>query len=104
MKIWTFTGGALTGFKPKSNFFFNNLVGEPQTHDFSGNPKKWEKIADGKSPVEQENFMIDVINNSNPFSKRVNKIYVNFSNFSIITVKETSKFFSLNSKNFAEFQ
>ena len=43
LKKWTFTGGALTGFKPKSNFFFNNLVGEPQTHDFSGNPKKREK-------------------------------------------------------------
>ena len=43
LKIWTFTGGALTGLKPKSNFFLNNLVGEPQTHDFSGNPKKREK-------------------------------------------------------------
>ena len=47
-------------------------------HAVYNDQKKWEKIADGKSPVEQEKFMIDVINNSKPFFKRVNKIYVNF--------------------------
>jgi hypothetical protein len=47
-------------------------------HSVYNDPKKWEKISDGKSPVEQENFMIDVINNSKPFYERINKIYVNF--------------------------
>jgi len=47
-------------------------------HAVYNDPKKWEKIADGKSPVEQEKFMIDVINKSNPFYERINKIYVNF--------------------------
>ena len=47
-------------------------------HAVYNDPKKWEKIADGKSPVEQEKFMIDVINKSKPFYERINKIYVNF--------------------------
>ena len=47
-------------------------------HSVYNDPKKWEKIADGKSPVEQEKIMIDVINNSKPFYERINKIYVNF--------------------------
>ena len=47
-------------------------------HAVYNNPKKWEKIADGKSPVEQETFIINVIQNSKPFYERINKIYVNF--------------------------
>jgi hypothetical protein len=47
-------------------------------HAVYNDPKKWEKIADGKSPVEQEKIMIDVINKSKPFYERINKIYVNF--------------------------
>ena len=47
-------------------------------HAVYNDPKKWEKIADGKSPVEQETFIINVIKNSKPFYERINKIYVNF--------------------------
>ena len=47
-------------------------------HSLYNNPKKWEKISDGKSPVEQEKYLINVINNSKPFYERINKIYVNF--------------------------
>ena len=47
-------------------------------HAVYNDPKNWEKIADGKSPVEQEKYLIDVINNSKPFYERINKIYVNF--------------------------
>ena len=47
-------------------------------HAVYNDPKKWGKIADGKSPVEQEKYLIDVINNSKPFYERINKIYVNF--------------------------
>ena len=47
-------------------------------HAVYNDTKKWEKIADGKSPVDQEKFMINVIHNSKPFYERINKIYVNF--------------------------
>ena len=47
-------------------------------HSVYNNPKKWEQISDGKSPVEQEKYLVDVINNSKPFYERINKIYVNF--------------------------
>jgi hypothetical protein len=47
-------------------------------HAVYNDPKKWEKIADGKFPVEQEKYLIDVIQNSKPFYDRINKIYVNF--------------------------
>lgn len=47
-------------------------------HAVYNEPKKWEKIADGKYPVEQEKYLINVINNSKPFYERINKIYVNF--------------------------
>lgn len=47
-------------------------------HSVYNDPKKWEKIVDGKSPIEQENFMIDIINKSKPFYERINKIYINF--------------------------
>ena len=47
-------------------------------HAVYNDTKKWEKIADGKSPADQEKFMINVIHNSKPFYERINKIYVNF--------------------------
>lgn len=47
-------------------------------HAVYNDPKTWGKIADGKSPVEQETFIINVIQNSKPFYERINKIYVNF--------------------------
>jgi hypothetical protein len=47
-------------------------------HSVYNNPSKWEKIADGKTPFEQEQYLIDVANNAKPFYERINKIYVNF--------------------------
>lgn len=47
-------------------------------HAVYNDPSKWKNIADGNLPIEQEKFLIDVINNSKPFYERVNKIYVNF--------------------------
>jgi hypothetical protein len=40
------------------------------------NPKKY--IFDGKNPVEQESYLINVLNTSKPFYEREKKIYVNF--------------------------
>jgi hypothetical protein len=42
------------------------------------NVQKFSKMIDGTTPVEQEKYLIDVINNSKPFCERINKIYVNF--------------------------
>lgn len=47
-------------------------------HAVYNDPGKWKNIADGNTPVEQERYLLDVINNSVPFYKRINKIYVNF--------------------------
>jgi hypothetical protein len=48
-------------------------------HSVYNNPKKWTKIVDGNSPVEQETYLIDIANKSAPFYERINKIYVNFN-------------------------
>jgi hypothetical protein len=47
-------------------------------HAVYNDPAKWKNIADGNSPVEQEKYLLDVINMSKPFYERNNKIYVNF--------------------------
>lgn len=47
-------------------------------HAVYNDPIKWTNIADGNTPVEQEKYLLDVINNSLPFYERINKIYVNF--------------------------
>jgi hypothetical protein len=47
-------------------------------HAVYNDPNKWKNIADGVTPVEQEKYLIDVINNAKPFYERINKIYVNF--------------------------
>jgi hypothetical protein len=47
-------------------------------HSVYNNPDKWKRIVDGYTPVEQETYLINVINKSMPFHQRINKIYVNF--------------------------
>ena len=47
-------------------------------HSVYNNPKKWAKIADGNTPVEQESYLINMASKSVPFYERINKIYVNF--------------------------
>ncbi len=47
-------------------------------HAVYNDPNKWKNIADGVSPIEQEKYLIDVVNSAKPFYQRINKIYVNF--------------------------
>jgi hypothetical protein len=47
-------------------------------HSVYNDPVKWKQIADGNTPVAQEQYLLNVINSSKPFYERINKIYVNF--------------------------
>lgn len=48
-------------------------------HSLYNNPKHWRSTVDGNSPVEQEQYLINIANYALPFYKRINKIYVNFN-------------------------
>lgn len=47
-------------------------------HSMYNNYEMVKNNIDGKTPVEQEMHLINVVANSVPFHKRINKIYVNF--------------------------
>lgn len=40
--------------------------------------EQWHKIIDGKEPIEQEKYLIQIVENAKPFHERIHKIYVNF--------------------------
>jgi len=49
-------------------------------HTISTNPKhQWKLCDEGHLPSAQENILVNLIQNSSPFSQRIPKIYVNFS-------------------------
>jgi len=47
-------------------------------HSVYTKPNEWKHVINGDTPVKEEEFLIDVVNNSKPFYERINKIYVNF--------------------------
>ena len=48
-------------------------------HLVYNNPVHSKNMIDGNNPVEQEQYLIDILNSSKPFYERINKIYVNFN-------------------------
>jgi hypothetical protein len=47
-------------------------------HSLYTNYEKWSKIIDGKEPLDQEKYLIDIVSKMKPFHERIRKIYVNF--------------------------
>jgi len=47
-------------------------------HSVYNNPKAWKQIVDGDTPLNQEQYLINIVNKSKPFYQRIKKIYVNY--------------------------
>jgi hypothetical protein len=62
---------------------YNKIIQIPiglDYHTILNNPKHiWKVDSEGNLPIEQEKILLNIIDNSVPFYKRIPKIYVNFS-------------------------